>query len=496
MFKSPFIKKIIIFFLILLPVIFFFSFRILKVPTGLTGDEAAFGYNATLLARTAHDQNGRFMPIFVNSIEGRDWRQPFTQYYLTALFKVFGPSIFLLRFSSVLITVFSALLLYLFTATFTTKKYALITSLIFLTTPLIMIQSHLGLDNIMPIPFTIVWLIALYQFGKTKNKKMLILAGLTLGFNFYTYKAMRAVVPIWAILTLVYIFTLNPKLNKFISQAKFFILALLPFFLIIPILEHYYAGAIFDKHTVDGQIFNNIYDLIYPFLSSFDLSFLFIKGDSTYYHSDQIHGMFLLASLPLFLTGIYYSIKKNNFTRFLLVAFFLSPVLFGFVGSVYRASRLMHLIPIYSIISMYGFMYLNEKIKIKNFTRKIIVLSITLLMLLNYADFTKYYWYIYPIVAKTNKAFEELDQYISYRELADQARKLNLTPYISASLYEADGESEHFFKAMYFKEMPQKWASNDQNPPSGSIMLSVREDIPGMERLDLNLPYYYLHIIK
>lgn len=490
------LKKVFLFLLILLSLIFFFSFRILKVPTGLTGDEAAFGYNAILLARTAHDQNGRFMPIFVNSIEGQDWRQPVTQYYLTALFKIFGPSIFLLRFSSVLITVFSTLLLYLFAATFTVKKYALIASIIFLTTPLIMIQSHLGLDNIMPIPFTIVWLIALYQFSKTKNKKMLILAGLALGFNFYSYKAMRAVVPVWSILTLVYIFTLNPKLNKFISQAKFFIPALLPFFLIIPILEHYYAGAIFNRHTVNSQTFNNIYNLIYPYLSSFDLSFLYIKGDSTYYHSDQIHGMFLLASLPLFLTGIYYSIKKNNFTRFLLVAFFLSPLLFGLVNSIYRASRLMHLIPIYSIVSMYGFMYLNEKIKIKNFTRKIIVFSIALLMFLNYADFISYYWYTYPVVAKANNAFEEMDQHLSYKELAKKSQELGLTPYISAELYKADGENAHFFEAMYFKEMPQKWASNDQNPPLGSIMLSVREDIPGMERLDLNLPYYYLHVIK
>jgi 4-amino-4-deoxy-L-arabinose transferase-like glycosyltransferase len=496
MFNSSLVKKIIIFSLILLPITYFFSFQILKVPTGLTGDEAAFGYNATLLAKTAHDENGRFMPIFVNSIEGRDWRQPFTQYYLTALFKIFGPSIFLLRFSSVLITVFSALLLYLFATTFTTKKYALIASLIFLTTPLIMIQSHLGLDNIMPIPFTIVWLIALYQFGKTKNKKMLILAGLTLGFNFYTYKAMRAVVPIWSILTLGYVFILNPKLNKFISPAKFFILAILPFFLIIPILEHYYAGAIFDRHTVDGQIFNNIYDLIYPYLSSFDLSFLFIKGDSTYYHSDQIHGMFLLASLPLFLTGIYYSAKKNNFTRLLLAAFFLSPLLFGLVGSVHRASRLMNLIPIYSIISMYGAIYIQEKLKISSLKRKIIIFTISLLMFLNFVDFIKYYWYTYPVIAKTNKAFEELDQYISYKELANKAQELNLTPYISSDLYEGDGENGHFFEAMYFKKIPQKWGNNDIPPPTGSIFMSKREDIPSMEKLDVNLPYYYLHIIK
>jgi 4-amino-4-deoxy-L-arabinose transferase-like glycosyltransferase len=79
----------------------------------LTDDEAAFGYNAVLLSRTAHDESGRFLPFFVLSLDGQDWRQPVTQYYLTALFKIFSPSVFLLRFSSVLVAITSAVLLYL-----------------------------------------------------------------------------------------------------------------------------------------------------------------------------------------------------------------------------------------------------------------------------------------------------------------------------------------------------------------------------------------------
>src|SRR3989344_1171156 len=143
--------------LILIFSIIFFSFRLSRVPSGVTSDEAAFGYNAVLLSKTLHDENNRFLPIFVLSLNGADWRQPVTQYYLTAFFRLFGSSVFNLRYSSVVITLVSAGLLYYLSYKAGGHKLALFSSFIFLTTPLIMIQSHLGLDNIMPVPFTIIW---------------------------------------------------------------------------------------------------------------------------------------------------------------------------------------------------------------------------------------------------------------------------------------------------------------------------------------------------
>ena len=92
------VKIVLVFILLCI----FYSYRILQVPSGLTADEGAFAYNAVLLSRTLHDENGRFMPFFVLSLNGTDWRQPVTQYYLAALFKIFGASLFLLRFSQCL----------------------------------------------------------------------------------------------------------------------------------------------------------------------------------------------------------------------------------------------------------------------------------------------------------------------------------------------------------------------------------------------------------
>jgi len=83
-------KTIILWTVILTLLAGLFSFRILESPLGLTADEAAFAYNATLLSKTGLDENGRRLPVFVLSLGGTDWRQPVTQYYLTVFLNCLG----------------------------------------------------------------------------------------------------------------------------------------------------------------------------------------------------------------------------------------------------------------------------------------------------------------------------------------------------------------------------------------------------------------------
>lgn len=457
----------------------FFSYRLLEVPTGLTADESSFGYNASLLSRTAHDENGRFLPIFVLSNNGLDWKQPLTQYYLTFLFWLFKPSVFLLRFSSVLITLVSSLLIYKLSKEIFNKKYALFALLIFLTTPLIMIQSHMGLDNIMPIPFTIVWIYFLYLFGKNKQTKFLIISAISLGISFYTYKGMRAVFPIWYILTLIYIF--KTQIIKNIKPFLIFSLFSLPFLFVSYFLNYFYPGSIFGGSQ---PILGNLYTFIYPYVSSYDLTFLFIKGDDLLFHSTGYHGFFLLATMPLFLIGIYKSIKISKFSRFILLIFFTTPLLFGTVDSVHRASRLMCLIPFYVILCTYGFQFL---IKISSRYKNITIFIILSLILTNYYDFIHYYYYDYA--KATQNIFGDLKDYLSFKNLKNNSEKLGLTPYVAINV------SNKFFESIYFKD-GIKSIHQDSLPPQGSILLTNRYYIEGMTNLNSNMEYYHLQVLK
>lgn len=469
---------------------FFFSYRILEVPTGLTVDESAFGYNAVLLSRTGRDQNGWRIPVFVLSINGKDWRQPVPQYYMTLFFKVFGPSVFNLRFSSVVIAAASAVLLFILAMKSFGNTGAVVTTIVFLATPILMIQSHMGLDNITPVPFVILWLLGIFLFSKERRLKYLVLAGLSLGTGFYTYKGMRGTVPVWAAITEIYLLSLliekhgKALWQEFFRYAGIFALSVGPFFLVIPLLERLYPCAVFDCQKVTISSF---YDFFYPYISSFDLSFLFIKGDATVYHSTGRHGMLLLASLPLFLVGVWEAIKKKGFWFFVLVAFFTTPLFYGLVNSVFRASRLLAMIPLYSLVAGLGGMVIwNQRKKVWG---KVLVGVMIVIFALNYGDFVRFYWFEYPRF--TENVFGHLAPYKAIEELAKESKARELVPYISSDVYDGNQEDGRFFESIYFTKPVLKVLPNEKLSP-GSILLSHRMNVPGMKYLSTPLPDYHL----
>lgn len=464
---------VLIFIFITSLLLLFLSYRILDVPTGLTSDEVAFGHNAVLISRTGRDENGRFLPFFVLSNNGTDWKQPVTQYYLTILFKIFTPSVFLLRFSSVIIIVISVYLLYFLSKNEFSNKLAIFTTTFFITTPLILIQSHLALDNIMPIPFTIIWFFYLIKYYKKPKLTYLMISAFSLGITFYTYKGMRAIFPVWYFLSILYLFTTKEKLKSIFTFSLFS----LPFILISPILNYYYGGAILGGSSPK---INSIYNFFYPYLSSFDLTFLYIKGDATPYHSTGIHGFFLFATLPIFLLGTYSSISKNTNSRFLLFSFFLAPILYGTIDSVHRASRLMCLIPLYALICSNGLEFLilkNKKMQ------KIIIFLILFLMTINYIDFFNYYHITYS--KQSQNIFGDLKKYKSFEYLKNESIRLNLTPYVSQNI------SDAFFESLFFPNGINKIHENII-PPKKSLLLTEREYIQDMENTKSPIFYYYI----
>lgn len=445
-----------------------FSYKLSSIPRGLTIDESAFAYNAILLSQNLHDENGRFFPAFVLSINGKDWRQPVTQYFITAYFKLIGPSIFNLRFTSVIVASVSALLLFYFGQKLFGKIGGIMSVLFFTTSPIIMIHSHLGLDNIMPIPFTLLWLIFLYQFGKTKNLKYLAISAIALGIGFYTHKSMRSFVPIWSILSILYIVsisqwnTVKNILKNSLKPISVFTLSLLPFYLVVPLFEYKYAGAVLGQSNIGTS--KSIYTFLLSYLSSFDPSFLFITGDTLPYHSTLIHGMFLLASLPFFIFGI--SKSKDKFIKFVILCFFTGPFLFGFPESIHRASRLMALVPLFILISTNGFVYLNK-------LPKVIPLTLLILVLINFYSFAQYYFTIYP--DKYKNIFYKTDILPAYKVLSESSKSEGLKPYVSKEIsdYEKidDGYSNKFLRAIYFPNGIEQ-ISTEEFLPSNSVYLS------------------------
>jgi len=457
--------------LLLIIAIFFFSFRLTSVPSGMTTDEPSIGYNAILIEKTLRDESGRFLPVFALTINGSNWKQPVSIYSTAIFFKIFGASFYNLRLINVLVAVASLLLIILLNNELLGKKAGLIAGILFLFTPTILMHSHLAQENIMPVFFVSAWLLFTLLYQKKAKPIYLILAGISLGLGIYCYKGMRGLTPPLILLSVLYLFFSTKRKLK---APLLFSLGIAPFILIMPWLNTHYAGALFDNQ---GFSFLKYYDFFYPYISSFDLSALFIKGDVTPWHSTGFHGVFLLSTLPLFVVGLIQSVKNDkyhHFYLFLVLAFFLCPILYGQVGSVYRFSRLLIFVPFYICCCTLSFLSLQKLNK-----GKILSFILGLFITLNFIDFAMYYWYTYPVIKREN--FSENNN-TSYKEFAKITKEKQLTPYVFEDEYRSQGDDARFYEASYFENKLGQWKPGDYLSP-GSLLMTKLEYQDGFTKI-------------
>jgi len=456
-------------FLIFLFSISLLSYKLSSIPRGLTIDEASFGYNAVLLSRTLRDENSRFLPVFILSINKTDWRQPVTQYFITSVFKIIEPSIFSLRFTSVIIASISIVLIYFLAG--------ISGSLLLLMTPVFFMHSHMALDNIMPVPFILVWLISIYNYSKTKNIKSLVVGGIAIGIGFYSYKGIRVFLPTWLLISSYYIYTLGK-----IKPVLIYWLSILPFFAIIPYLEFKYAGAVLNNEKLK---FEGVYQFVYRYLSYFDFSFLYGQGDTMLIHSTGKHGMYLLSTLPLFIVGVVKSWKKDNFYKFLSLLFFLGPILFGFFGLIHRSSKLISLVPIYIILASFGLTWLYKN-------SKRIFYLVAIFVLVNFISFLSYYWNVYPEATKDQ--FYKIDAGQEYKYLKELSVKYNMAPYVDVANINKEFYSGDFVRSIYFTQKPNVWNGNIMDLPVNSVLMTDNQKLEGLEKTDLVFRNYIYYI--
>lgn len=469
-----------------------FTFRITDVPPGINGDEAAIGYNAALVARTGFDQSGRFLPLFVSAFDLTDWKQPITFYSTVLAFKIFGPSYFLLRAVSVIFILISSFIIFLLLKQILGLIYGFLGLLLFITIPSVMIQAHLGLENIAPVPLISLWLLMMAKYYKSLNVRFLIFGAIFLGLSLFSYPGMRLIMPIYAVISLLFILNLQRSAKKSLKPALYFIIILSIFPIFMLSIKNIYPGAILAYNR--PHMVSSYQEFFLPIISSFDLSFLFLKGDSTPYHSTGKHGVFLLASLPLFVLGLYrIALKNNPFLYLILSGFFITPVLFGLVGSIYRGSRILAFLPLYVVVVTLGLSVILEFKK--KILRNLSLLFIFLLMFLNYFDFVSDYWYEYPKRVESEFA---RPIHVAFKNLYDESHKLNFTPLLQTGLEGQNPIAFKFFEEIYFQRRLQRWGT--KNLPKNSVILAdlagIKErglDERDFKKLEIkNLDYYLL----
>lgn len=159
------------------------TYRLGNLPNSIVGDEGSFWDNALLLARRENEPSPFGLGVYSYPV--------LSSYYQAALLRLFGPSMWSWRFSSVLAGALALPPTYLLARELCGRRVALVASAVLLTLPYMLAFERLGYNNIHALAPVALSLYLLYSGLRRQSALYLGLGGVAGGLGFYTYTAGR-----------------------------------------------------------------------------------------------------------------------------------------------------------------------------------------------------------------------------------------------------------------------------------------------------------------
>ena len=386
---------------LILAIILFLGFslrlyRLSSLPPGLTWDEAALGYNAYSILKTARDEHGAFLPLIFKSFG--DYK-PGLYVYLTVPFvALFGLNEFAVRLPSVVFGTLAIYGVYLLVTSLklkTSNKPGLLAALALALSPW---HIHFSRGAWEVNVFVTILLFAIYFFIKSlKNPKYFIFWTLLSASTVLVYQGAKMLTPLVFLALLIIYF---PKVKKILSswmapQSHRIILVFLGLSLSILFIQNLTgpAGNRLTRLSIFGyrpeisgnKLFHNQAQLTSQLIASrylyhFSPEVLFYQGNVV---TERGHlpkqGMLYITDAFLLLLGLVVLVRsKNKQSRFLILSLlFLSPLPASLTLSEFSTVRGLFMVIPLSIISALGLYYLLTQ------TKKIISFPILVFIVLN-----------------------------------------------------------------------------------------------------------------
>lgn len=363
--------------------LFLRTYNLANVPNGLTWDEAAIGYNAYSLLKTAKDEHGSFLPLIFKSFG--DYKPGFYIYLTVPTVAIFGLNEFAVRLPNALFGVLSIYGLYLFLdKLLKSKKDSMVPVFASFSLAISPWATHFSRGAWEVNVFVCLLLFSLYYYLKFLKKESslfpsLLLASLTL----VLYQAAKMLTPL---LFLLFFFVYKKRSTKSIAlflANKKNIYYLIPFILFGLWLAN---GVLFGQagnRLTTLSIFGykpalaNTYYENQPLLTlnlvlsryfyHFSPEVLFYEGARI---SERAHipGAGLLNHLefiPLFFGLIHIGkIFKSNAKKIIFGILLISPIPASLTLAEYSPLRALFMTIPLSIISGVGFYYLYKKLNL------------------------------------------------------------------------------------------------------------------------------------
>ncbi|HEV7798750.1 MAG TPA: glycosyltransferase family 39 protein [Pyrinomonadaceae bacterium] len=167
---------------------------------GFFVDEASIAYNAHTIAQSGVDEYGLGFPLYFRAFG--EYKNPLYIYFLAAVYRFTGPSVFAARMLSAVLGLMAAILLGVLAARLTRRRWAgLIVFLFALLTPWLFEISRLVFEvSIFPAVLS-GFLLLLYEASRRERWSWPIAAGLgvLLGLMVYSYSIGRLLAPLFAL---------------------------------------------------------------------------------------------------------------------------------------------------------------------------------------------------------------------------------------------------------------------------------------------------------
>ena len=409
-------------------------------PPSMSWDEVAYGYNAYTLGIDGKDEFGRFLPHDYLESFG-DFKPPMYAYLDILPVKVFGLTVFAVRFPAALLGTLTVLLTYFVSARIflgfgkkdtdkswwgipANKLIGLFAAGILALSPWHIMLSRAGWEaNV--ATFFLVSGILLFLMAVQKN--MWYLSGAAIAFiaSVYTFNTSRVFGPmIIAVLALLF----WKKLWKYKKQTLF--AAGVGLLLLLPTLPHLVSAQarlrfqevnifsdssivqtsnteIANDHNASwSKIIHNrrfLYslDFLQHYFDNLSFNFLFIQGDHNPKFSVQDVGEMYIWDIPFFIAGILFLFKnKKGFWYIIPLWLLLGIIPAATARETPHALRIETTLPTFQILTAYGlYIFLTSEWfeKTKAYMKKVILLLLVVCLLGNVLYFVHDLFVHYPI---------------------------------------------------------------------------------------------------
>ena len=320
-----------------------YTTRLSTAPQYLARDEIGFGRQAYAFATTGKDLDGNSFPLFFGEPAYHVGRDPLLIYATAALLKFVPLSDVAVRLPNALIGVLDVLLMFFVARRiFRRDDLAAIAAAFIALSPAHFIHSRLAVSLLMPLPFTLLWLLCLAGFLDSVNERTalrrLAAGAMWLGLGAYGYLASVMLMPIYLLCT-AWVAATRDVIRRFAVMAVAFVVPVVPLVvweLLHPtrfhdmiVVYHPYAPRFGPLQGVKEMLsYFSLSVRTSNYWTNLSPSLLFFDGDASLVNSTRLAGVFLWPFALFFFAGVYQILtaRRSRFSLVVLIGFLTAPL--------------------------------------------------------------------------------------------------------------------------------------------------------------------------